>query len=76
MAIAKVKLTVVRRDCPDIEVQLGFFPTKEAALPEFKEVIARDDTLRAIIDTVVVSAPRTISLAMTLGRSLSKVRMT
>jgi hypothetical protein len=52
MAIAKVKLTVVRRDCPDIEVQLGFFPTKEAALPEFKEVIARDDTLRAIIDTV------------------------
>jgi hypothetical protein len=48
----KVKLTVVRRGAPDIEVQLGVFPSKSAALPEFRELIARDDTLRATIDPV------------------------
>jgi hypothetical protein len=48
----KVKLTVVRRGAPDIEVQLGVFPSKDAALPEFRELIARDDTLRATIDPV------------------------
>jgi hypothetical protein len=48
----KVKLVVVRRGSPDIEVQLGIYPSKNAALPAFKELIAKEDTLRAIIDPV------------------------
>jgi hypothetical protein len=52
MTIEKVKLLVVRRDAPDVEVQLGIFPTKVAALPEFRELIAKDDTLRATIDPI------------------------
>jgi hypothetical protein len=50
----KVKLVVVRRDSPHIEVQLGIYPSKDAALPAFKELIAKEDTLRAIIDPVEV----------------------
>jgi hypothetical protein len=48
----KAKLTVVRRRAPDVEVQLGIFPSKDAALPEFGELIAKDDTLRATIDPI------------------------
>jgi hypothetical protein len=52
MTIEKVKLIVVRQTAPDVEVQLGIFPSKEAALPEFKELIAKGDTLRAAIDPI------------------------
>jgi hypothetical protein len=52
MTIEKVKLIVVRRSAPDVEVQLGIYPTKDVALPEFREFIAKDDTLRATIEPV------------------------
>jgi hypothetical protein len=52
MTIEKVKLTVVHRSAPDVEVQLGIFPSKDAALPEFRELIAKSDTLRATIDPI------------------------
>ena len=37
---------------PDVQVQLGIFPSKDTALPEFRELIAKNDTLRATIDPV------------------------
>jgi hypothetical protein len=52
MTIEKVKLIVVRHSAPDVEVQLGIFPSKDAALPEFGELIAKADTLRATIDPI------------------------
>jgi hypothetical protein len=48
----KVKLVVVRRDSPDVETVLGTFPTKDAALPAFRELIGKADTLRATIEPV------------------------
>ena len=50
MTIEKVKLIVVRKSAPDVEVQLGIFPSKDAALAEFRELVTKDDTLRATID--------------------------
>ena len=47
-----VKLTLVRRGAPHIEVQLGIFPSKDAALPEFTKLIAREDTLQVTIAPV------------------------
>jgi hypothetical protein len=52
MTIEKVKLIVVRQSAPDVEVQLGIFPSKDAALPEFRQLIAKGDTLRAAIDPI------------------------
>jgi hypothetical protein len=52
MVVENVKLIVVRSGAPDVEVQLGIFPTREAALPEFRKLIAKEDTLRAAIDPV------------------------
>jgi hypothetical protein len=48
----KVKLVVVRRDSPDVETVLGTFPTKDAALPAFRELIGKVDTLRVTIEPV------------------------
>jgi hypothetical protein len=33
--IDKVKLVVVHRDSPDVETELGIFPSKDAAMPAF-----------------------------------------
>jgi hypothetical protein len=50
--VDKVKLVVVRRESPDIETDLGTYPSKDAAMPAFQEAIAKDDTLRAAIEPV------------------------
>jgi hypothetical protein len=53
MAIAdKVRLVVVRRDSPDVETELGTFPTREAAMPAFRNLIGKADTLRATIEPI------------------------
>jgi hypothetical protein len=57
----KVKLVVVRRDSPDVETVLGTFPTKDAALPAFRELIGKADTLRVTTSQSMVTEPRTIS---------------
>jgi hypothetical protein len=41
--VDKVKLVEVRRDSPDIETDLGTYPSKDAAMPAFQEAIAKDD---------------------------------
>jgi hypothetical protein len=50
--IDKVKLVVVHRVSPDIETELGIFPSKDAALPAFQDAIAKYDPLRAAIEPV------------------------
>jgi hypothetical protein len=50
--VDKVKLIVVRRESPDIETDLGTYPSKDAAMSAFQEVIAKDDTLRTAIEPV------------------------
>ena len=47
-----VKLTLVRRCAPHIEVQLGIFRSKDAALSEFTKLIAKEDTRQATIASV------------------------
>jgi hypothetical protein len=54
--VDKVKLVVVHRDSPDIEIQLGTFPSKDAAMPAYKEAVAKHDTLRAAIEPVDADA--------------------
>jgi hypothetical protein len=54
--VDKVKLAVVHRDCPDVETELGIFPSKDAAMPTFQEVIAKHDPLRASIKPVEAKA--------------------
>jgi hypothetical protein len=56
--VDKVKLVIVRRDSPDIETDLGTYPSKDAAMPAFQEAIAKDDTLRATIEPVEAKATR------------------
>jgi hypothetical protein len=50
--VDKVKLVLVHRRSPDVETELGTFPSKEAAMPAFKEAIAKHDPLRARIEPV------------------------
>ena len=50
--VDKVKLVVVRRESPDVETDLGTYPSKDVAMSAFQEVIAKDDTLRAAIEPV------------------------
>jgi CreA protein len=38
--VDKVKLVVVHRDSPDIETDLGTYPSKDAAMPAFQDAIA------------------------------------
>jgi hypothetical protein len=54
--VDKVKLVVVRRESPDIETELGTYPSKDAAMSAFQEVIVKDDTLRATIEPVEAEA--------------------
>ncbi len=54
--VDKVKLVVVHSDSPDIETDLGTYPSKDAAMPAFKAAIAKDDTLRATIEPVEATA--------------------
>ena len=56
--VDKVKLVVVHRDSPDIETELGIFPSKDAAMPAFQDAIAKDDTLRATIEPVEAKATK------------------
>ncbi len=56
--VDKVKLVVVHRDSPDIETELGIFPSKDAAMPAFQKAIAKEDTLRAKIEPVEAKASR------------------
>jgi hypothetical protein len=50
--VDKVKLVVVHRDSPDVETQIGIFPSKDAAMTAFEEAIAKHDPLRAKIEPV------------------------
>ena len=50
--VDKVKLVVVHRASPDVETELGIFPSKEAAMAAFQEAIAKHDPLRAAIEPV------------------------
>jgi hypothetical protein len=50
--VDKVKLVVVHRRSPDVETELGTFPSKDVALPAFQEAIATHDPLRARIEPV------------------------
>jgi hypothetical protein len=52
MIVDKVKLVVVHRRSPDIETELGTFPSKDAAMPAFQEAIAKHDPLRVTIEPV------------------------
>jgi hypothetical protein len=54
--VDKVKLVVVRRDSPDIETELGTFPSKDAAMPAFQAAIDKHDPLRATIEPVDAKA--------------------
>jgi hypothetical protein len=54
--VDKVKLVVVHRDSPDIETELGTYPSKDAAMPAYQEAIVKDDTLRATIQPVDAKA--------------------
>ncbi len=54
--VDKVKLVVVHSGSPDIETDLGTYPSKDAAMPAFKEAIAKQDTLRATIELVEAKA--------------------
>jgi hypothetical protein len=47
-----VKLVVVRADAPDVETELCIYPSKQAALPAFRELIGKPDVLRATIEPV------------------------
>jgi hypothetical protein len=53
MAIAdKVKLVVVRRDSPDVETELGVYPSKKDALQAFRDAIPNEEFLRVTIEPV------------------------
>jgi hypothetical protein len=53
MAIEEqVKLVVVRASSPDVETTLGLYPSKKEALPAFRELIGKADTLRVTIEPV------------------------
>ena len=54
--VDKVKLVIVQRDSPDVETELGSFPSKDAAMPAFQEAIAKHDPLRATIEPVNADA--------------------
>jgi hypothetical protein len=54
--VDKVKLVLFQRDSPDVETQLGIFPSKDAAMPAFQEAIAKHDPLRATIEPVNADA--------------------
>jgi hypothetical protein len=54
--VDKVKLVLVHRDSPDVETELGIFPSKDAAMSAFQEAIAKHDPLRAAIEPVNAEA--------------------
>jgi hypothetical protein len=54
--VDKVKLVLVHRDSPDVETELGSFPSKDAAMPAFQEAIAKHNPLRARIEPVNAEA--------------------
>jgi hypothetical protein len=54
--VDKVKVVVVRRESPDIETDLGTFPSKDAAMPAFEDAIAKHDPLRAAIEPIEAEA--------------------
>jgi hypothetical protein len=54
--VDKVKLVIVQRDSPDVETELGSFPSKDAAMSAFQEAIAKHDPLRARIEPVNAEA--------------------
>jgi hypothetical protein len=54
--VEKVKLVVIHRDSPDVQTELGIFPSKDAAMPAFQEAIAKHDPLRAAMEPVNAEA--------------------
>jgi hypothetical protein len=44
------------RDSPDVETELGSFPSKDAAMPAFQAAIAKHNPLQARIEPVNVEA--------------------
>ncbi len=45
--VDKVKLVVVRRHSPDVETELGTFPSKDAAMPAFQGKRCGEPTFRS-----------------------------
>jgi hypothetical protein len=64
----KVKLVVVQRSAPDD--RFGIFPSRDAALPEFKELARKDDTLRATIDPIEGERTEANSAFFTVGQGV------
>ncbi len=60
--VDKVKLAVVHRDSPDVETELGIFPSKDAAMPTFQEVIAKHDPLERRSSLLMPGRPHRIPL--------------
>jgi hypothetical protein len=54
--VDKVKLVIVERDSPDVETELGSFPSKDAAMAAFQAAIAKHNPLQARIEPVNVEA--------------------
>jgi hypothetical protein len=53
--VDKVKLVLVHRDSPDVETELGTFPSKDAAMPAFQEAIAKHDADGGLIHSMYKS---------------------
>ncbi len=70
MIVDKVKVVLLHRDSPDVETELGVFPSKDAAMPAFQEAIAKHDPLRATIEPVDADATleNSASYQWSLGR--------
>ncbi len=66
--VDKVKLVVVHRRSPDVENELGTFPSKDAAMAAFEEAIAKHDPLRAKIEPVDADATLENSTSYTWSR--------
>ena len=54
--VDKVKVVVVHRRSPDVETELGIYPSKDAAMPAFEDAIAKHDPLQAAIEPVDAKA--------------------
>jgi hypothetical protein len=70
--IDKVKLVVVHRDSPDVETELGIFPSKDAAMPALQKAIGKHDPLRAAVEPVDAKATpeNSASFQWSPGRAL------
>jgi hypothetical protein len=60
--VDKVKLVLIHRDSPDVETELGIFPSKEAAMPAFREAILKHDPFERQLSPLAPMRPQKIPL--------------